>query len=1088
MAENQTKVLTFAPTMAFEALCDEMGIDDAIGTYTQVNWTTGTYRKYLDGYRKALQKKTQSFRLTSVNKTQIVLGEPRVKIWKVVPKNILRIKDSNIGWFACPDLSEKMEEGDRINLYKGREGSRELNSDNFRKVKGQYQFRFPELTDGSTITVYGEEYSVEATFTSISNNPDVLIGGRKVKSEKISETSLAVYSTLKGNVTIDGKNVEYQIESRDDIPPRVTMFEEGYLVFSESKPSGSSVDVTGALLAGLSPVDLSLGGKTLAELGFESDGRNRFVSDSCGFIEEKVLISAEYPDVEIPIQVTSAQGFWYSIKMPASYDAELTTDPRMIVFEENAIITSGKTKLSVKRKDTDEMLVEFYEETDKKERKSVDLGKTAEISIRFDTRDIVNQLIALDTLKTLPPREAAPLINMFRKSEGKGNWSRFRTIAEPKYGWRVLEDDSFSGVVEQRNFVRKALSTPDFAILDGPPGTGKTTAIRELIIQLILDGKRVLVASSTNAAIDNVLDRIVNIDCKADKNHDFKELLRPIRLGRAERASDDVRDYSMEVMIQNNILTGLDENLLQRVLIESSNLVCGTITKVYSDLIREASKDKWKNKLSTLPTFDYLIMDESSKTTFQEFIVPAKLAKHWILAGDVRQLSPFTEEGAVETALDLFSGCESELNVTDTTKTAVTLINECKLIIPHSQDRRYSIIVNDMLAREIGAQLQKMDIRITAGMRAVYHEECSYTEVYGGRVLFVGKTLFLKRRQILPLDTYIINLTGDNLNVSPENYHFAWMLDIDDDQERSKKERVIREDIENLKKSWAESIAWRLNRDYWLRNVKQQKSTYIKEITERIPGEFNTEEGKKNFKKKCIWVVQDVVFHSILELLTVKNGNRDNNLVQSFEPEELALRSESLIYQHRMHEDISRTPASVFYGGKLMNGPKVNETGLGYYIRGFEGQHNVWIDCSGKDSKNINVTEIDRIIECLKDFIEWARKHPKSDGSEYTVIVLTFYLAQSNLMKERIEPLKRSAWNIVRIKVATVDYIQGQEADVVYLSMVRNNKVGFMDTPNRLNVAITRAKHLMVFIGNKKFFSECKSIELRLIVEGCNVH
>ena len=102
--------------------------------------------------------------------------------------------------------------------------------------------------------------------------------------------------------------------------------------------------------------------------------------------------------------------------------------------------------------------------------------------------------------------------------------------------------------------------------------------------------------------------------------------------------------------------------------------------------------------------------------------------------------------------------------------------------------------------------------------------------------------------------------------------------------------------------------------------------------------------------------------------------------------------------------------------------------------------------------------------------------------------MLTFYLAQSNKMKERLDLIKKDARGTVRIKIATVDYIQGQEADVVFLSMVRNYKVGFMDTPNRLNVAITRAKHLLVFVGNKQFFSECKSIELNKIVEGCDVY
>ena len=1076
------------PTMAFEALCEEMGAENSKETYKQVNWTTNTYRKYLDGYRKALEKKSTTFELQSANKTELILGKPQTKVWKVVPRNVIRINDSNIGWYHCPELPA-IEEGDTINVFKGREGRRVVDSNNFRKVKGQYQFRFPELAETHSIIVDGETYSVEPTFSAISASPDVTVSGRRVTSEKINDTTLAVYSVLKGTLTLNGKNVEYEVESGGDVPPRSKMFDDGYLVFSQLKPNdGRSEDITDHLLRSLSTSELKLGDKYLSDMGFEKDGRNRYVSDRCGYIEDKALVLEEYPEVSVPVEIRTVKGRWYRIKMPR-FDVESSTDPRMVIFEENALIYVGKTKLAVKNKDFDDMLVEFYDSRDSKERKSVDLGKTAKINVKFNTRDIFNQLNALVDLRDNAPPELAPLINVFRKNEGKGNWRSFRLISKPKFGWRVLVKDDFDGVVEQRDFVRKALSTPDFAILDGPPGTGKTTAIRELIIQLILDGKRVLVASSTNAAIDNVLDRIVNIDCKNENNHDFKDLLRPIRLGIAERASDDVKEYSMETMLLNNSASGLEEDFLKQILISSSNLVCGTISRVYADLIFIPNEeDKWKRKLAVLPDFDYLIMDESSKTTFQEFIVPAKLAKHWILAGDVRQLSPFTEEGAVETALNLFSGSETDLNVTDTTKMAMALINEGKLIVRHTS-RVYSILVSDNVAREIGNQLKKLDKKITNGLCVVFNEPVSYSDVYGGRVLFIGKTLFNKRRSLIPLDSYIINLTGESINVNPENYHYEHTLNIDNDDDRFRNQSLINEDIEKLRKTWAEGIAWRLNRDYWLRNVKQQKSNYMREIRDRIPGEFNAEEDKKRFEKQCIRMVQNVVFHSILELLTVKNDDSgSNSLVQSFEPEELKLRSESLIFQHRMHEEISRTPAQTFYNGNLKNGPKVNDTGMNYFISGYNKQHNVWVDCVGRDKKNVNETEIDQIEKNLKDFIEWAKKHPRKDGEEYTAIVITFYLAQSNRLKERLDILKREAWGTVRIKIATVDYIQGQEADVVFLSMVRNHNVGFMDTPNRLNVAITRAKHLLVFVGNKKFFSECQSIELKQIVEGCNVH
>lgn len=57
-----------------------------------------------------------------------------------------------------------------------------------------------------------------------------------------------------------------------------------------------------------------------------------------------------------------------------------------------------------------------------------------------------------------------------------------------------------------------------------------------------------------------------------------------------------------------------------------------------------------------------------------------------------------------------------------------------------------------------------------------------------------------------------------------------------------------------------------------------------------------------------------------------------------------------------------------------------------------------------------------------------------------------------------------------RLKVATVDNFQGNEAKVVIISLVRSNpqrKCGFLKTPNRINVLLSRAKHGMYIIGNR---------------------
>ena len=73
----------------------------------------------------------------------------------------------------------------------------------------------------------------------------------------------------------------------------------------------------------------------------------------------------------------------------------------------------------------------------------------------------------------------------------------------------------------QKLAVEKALNAQDLFLLQGPPGTGKTTVIAEIIYQFVRQGKRVLISSQSNDAVDNALDRLSN-----------NPAIRAIRLGK----------------------------------------------------------------------------------------------------------------------------------------------------------------------------------------------------------------------------------------------------------------------------------------------------------------------------------------------------------------------------------------------------------------------------------------------------------------------------------------------------------------------------------------------------------------------------
>ena len=59
----------------------------------------------------------------------------------------------------------------------------------------------------------------------------------------------------------------------------------------------------------------------------------------------------------------------------------------------------------------------------------------------------------------------------------------------------------------------------------------------------------------------------------------------------------------------------------------------------------------------------------------------------------------------------------------------------------------------------------------------------------------------------------------------------------------------------------------------------------------------------------------------------------------------------------------------------------------------------------------------------------------------------------------------------VMLVVNSSDRFQGQEADVVFLSLRNGSRIGFLDSPSRMNVAITRSRELRIIVGNHDYFS-----------------
>ncbi|MBC7855782.1 MAG: AAA family ATPase, partial [Pirellulaceae bacterium] len=89
----------------------------------------------------------------------------------------------------------------------------------------------------------------------------------------------------------------------------------------------------------------------------------------------------------------------------------------------------------------------------------------------------------------------------------------------------------------QMSAVRLGLAAQDVAIIHGPPGTGKTTTVVELIRQAVRRGERVLACAPSNTAVDNLLQRLVNVGENV------------IRLGHPARVHPELQEHTLDLIV-----------------------------------------------------------------------------------------------------------------------------------------------------------------------------------------------------------------------------------------------------------------------------------------------------------------------------------------------------------------------------------------------------------------------------------------------------------------------------------------------------------------------------------------------------------
>ncbi len=187
--------------------------------------------------------------------------------------------------------------------------------------------------------------------------------------------------------------------------------------------------------------------------------------------------------------------------------------------------------------------------------------------------------------------------------------------------------------------------------------------------------------------------------------------------------------------------------------------------------------------------------------------------------------------------------------------------------------------------------------------------------------------------------------------------------------------------------------------------------------------------------------------------------------------------------QYRMHEQIMGFSSEKFYGGQLVPHASVRHAGLEAYDLRFAPDLPVeFIDTAGCGYQEVAIPEsrstanpeeahllLDRLAQLLTPYD--AAEHDEHQHTPLSIGVIAPYRAQINYLKDAIEDSEVLNGLLLqrRLSVGTVDSFQGQERDIIAITLTRSNpqgEIGFLSDIRRMNVGMTRARRKLLLVGD----------------------
>lgn len=558
---------------------------------------------------------------------------------------------------------------------------------------------------------------------------------------------------------------------------------------------------------------------------------------------------------------------------------------------------------------------------------------------------------------------------------------------------------------DKKDAVNRAVSSSDLFLIQGPPGTGKTTVIAEIVLQILRRDPeaRILLTSQSNVAVDHALTRI---DEAAREVGDSPPEM--VRIGRPDKIGHGGESWTLEERARS-----WRQEVLER---------CEPVMADLRQQEREA-------RAAVREADGSSDTDSADTGTLEEWIAEAK-----DLAGQLEELEQEYESLGPDAS-------------SETIEAAQEMVADVR-----EQLRGQLAALNDMLSEPIRLDDadQKSSLARIIEAVASLHQLTPAAQDTATRELQRVQEL----RRVVTQWTRVVGLTddfqlliGNSARVVAATCLFSGKL--------------FRGDRNGTSGSSAVNFDWAIVDEAGRATVPEvlvpivrSDRTILVGDERQLPPMVDEMLARQSEGSPEGHSLETSLFQSLVEQM---EGSDQSHLA-------------SLHTQYRMHPTIGGLISTVFYDGILETGVSKSRR------RTFDWMPApvTWVSTSSLPNRSetrsgdsfANPAEAGIILELL-DRIELRCRERRRRPS---VGVITGYSAQVERLMAHIDPTDRDRWRNIQVEIATVDSFQGRECDVVIYSTVRSNpnhRIGFLQDYRRINVALSRARELLVIVGDE---------------------